>query len=72
MQPYSLRFICVALLTSVMSVAQQQPAADLHDVSPLNEVLVHLQANLEDYRATVPNFSCDEHIVSRMRKYDAA
>jgi hypothetical protein len=55
-----------------VSVAQQQPAADLHEVSSLNEVLVHLQANLEDYRATIPNFFCDEHVVSRMRKYDVA
>lgn len=32
----------------------------------LNSILLHLQRNLDTYRASIPNFFCDEHLVSNM------
>jgi hypothetical protein len=38
---------------------------------PLNDILMHLQENLWDYLANVPNFFCDEHVVSLLKQPEA-
>ncbi len=43
----------------------QQPAAP---APSLQDILVHLQENVWDYLANVPNFFCDEHVASNLQQ----
>ena len=58
--------ICLAVM-STACIAQQKaaPAGD-NERAPytLHEILLHLEENLSDYLANVPNFFCDEHVIS--------
>lgn len=53
--------LCSTLLSQVTSTTIQSSA----DPS-LDDILVRLQKNLIRYKTTVPNFFCDEHVVSEL------
>lgn len=64
-------FLCVALLLALPAplFAQQTGAQASQAPKPdsaLDALIVRLQANLDRYRTLVPNFFCDEHLVSDM------
>jgi hypothetical protein len=74
-----MRFCCSAgrigsvvvtiLLFSLSCAAQQPPTPETSGAGPpLNDILMHLQENLWDYLANVPNFFCDEHVVSILKQ----
>ena len=58
--------ICLAGVLPGACGAQQSAAAPKTTPATysLREVLVHLEDNLADYVANVPNIFCDEHVVS--------
>ena len=63
--------LCVILLLalSVPLCAHQAEAQSPRGPKPeltLDAILLRLQGNLDHYRALVPNFFCDEHLVSDM------
>ena len=55
------------LLASLLPLtgSAQQPAAP---APSLQDILVHLQENMWDYLANIPNFFCDEHVVSNLQQ----
>ncbi|HMF65572.1 MAG TPA: hypothetical protein VK608_15890, partial [Edaphobacter sp.] len=64
-----LALLLTSLLITLPSplVAQQTP---LQSTQPpdltLDDIFLRLQQNLDSYRASVPNFFCDERVVSNM------
>lgn len=60
--------LCVVLLLTLFA-----PRADAQAPKPdsaLDALIVRLQSNLDRYRTLVPNFFCDEHLVSNMFVHD--
>ena len=56
--------ICLACLLSVTGIAQQPAVPRKNTADTLKNILLHLQQNLSNYQANVPNFFCDEHAIS--------
>jgi hypothetical protein len=64
--------ILLATLVPATCLAQQTPAPNSAPATPpLQEILLHLQENLWDYLANVPNFFCDEHVISTLQQEGA-
>lgn len=65
MRPPLAILLCLIGLCPAACIAQQQHAQDARPPKySLHEILVHLQENLSDYLSNVPDFFCDEHVVS--------
>lgn len=62
------RFILFATLPSAACLAQQATAPANSAQPSLPDILLHLQENLWDYRANVPDLFADEHVVSTMKQ----
>lgn len=51
-----------------LACAAQHPAPDSPSAPNLQQILLRLQDNVWDYRANVPNFFADEHVVSTLQQ----
>lgn len=60
--------ILLAGLLPLTCSAQQPAATNAAPAPSLQDILLHLQENLWDYLANVPNFFCDEHVVSNLQQ----
>ena len=65
--PRFLLLLCLLFVLPAPLFAQRQDAQSSTTPEPaLDALIVRLQANLDRYRTLVPNFFCDEHLVSDM------
>lgn len=66
---FSLSVVRLACFTSFLACAAQQPTTNPASPAPeLQEILLHLQDNLWDYQANIPDFFADEHVVSTLQQ----